>query len=117
MSNGINGKWDGTMMDAEGFQTGAVLDLDGEGDIKGRVTYRIGGHHALGKEQSGPVRGKVTDGGVVLEFSIAGNSVKYSAEQVPARHHAKSALIGTYHVTGPKGESLAGGVGIFWLYA
>src|SRR5215475_6547040 len=100
MTGAFEGAWTGTMMDAEGFQTGADLVLHGDQELSGELGYRIGGHHAVGKEQSGMVRGKAADTAIHLEFRVAGNLVQFTGERVPSRHHAKAAIIGTYHVTG-----------------
>ncbi|MCY1047591.1 hypothetical protein OV208_40205 [Corallococcus sp. bb12-1] len=118
MSSVLKGEWSGVLSDAEGFQARATLVLDGDTSIQGTVSYTLIGTHEPGPEQRGTVQGKSAGDQVQLELKLEGRgAVQFRGEVAKVKHHARAALLGTYHVAGTQDEPVSAGVAIFWQYA
>ncbi len=115
----MNGTWEGLMHDVEGLSANATMDLVLEGEIlKGRFGFRMAGAHAPRKLVEGQAEGRVSKGGLVeLTTKLEGiGVVRFEGRQMAVKHHARSALVGTYRVEGPRTEPVGGGSAIFWLF-
>lgn len=116
----MKGMWNGLMHDAEGHKAHVELELDQAGkELSGEVCYTPISTHKE-KEIRGPVSGTVRDDRVSLKFELrddrSAQTVTFEGQVREVKVHARAALLGRYDVSSDRSQTLAGGVGILWLY-